>query len=74
MSTFDFQAAMAPQYHATLRHTPIGWAWTLRRDNTIIAQAQGILTLFFRTRAQALQAAAVHAQHDRERTNQRIPA
>lgn len=60
-------------YAVTLHRNLIGWAWTVTRDDHIIGQAHGLLSIFFRTRAQALQAAAVFVQHDRERHQQRLP-
>ncbi len=62
-----------PTYEATVRHTPIGWGWQVRRNGHIIGTCKGLLTIFYRNRAAALQAASVFAQHDQERYKIRLP-
>ncbi len=62
-----------PTYEATLKHTPVGWGWQVRRNGRIIGSCHGLLSIFYRNRAAALQAASVFAQHDHERYQIRLP-
>lgn len=60
-------------YTVDLTHNPLGWEWTVKRNHKIIGQVPWLLSLCFRTRADALQAAAVFIQHDKERHHQELP-
>lgn len=56
-------------YTADFTRTPIGWGFTVYRNQIPIGRVSGWLTLRYRTQATAHKAAERYARHDRERHN-----